>query len=146
MVDSNIKTYIALFEENGKGGYGVSFPDVPGCISVGKDYNEAVRMGHEALAFHIEMMKEDGDEIPEPRTLEQIKETWEDWDEWVKNYNFIVGTITLFDVPDTSVKMTITMPASLVAKIDAVCRKRSTFLTSAAAHYLGENKNNIFYK
>jgi len=34
--------------------YGVSFPDFPGCVSVGDTVDEAVRLGREALAFHVE--------------------------------------------------------------------------------------------
>ena len=89
-----MKKYIALFEyeENGKG-YGVIFPDLPGLASAGDSYDEAYRMAHEGLAFHLEGLAEEGIPIPEPRSLEQIKAEWEDWNEWESEYDFIVSNI-----------------------------------------------------
>ena len=40
-----MKNYIALFESTGKGGYGVMFPDVPGVVTAGDTFEEALRMG-----------------------------------------------------------------------------------------------------
>ncbi len=84
-----MKNYIALFEENGKGGYSIVFPDFPGCISAGDSYNEALKMAHEALSFHINGLKEDNCPIPAPRCLEQIKANWPEWSNWKNNYSFI---------------------------------------------------------
>ena len=55
-------------------GYGVSFPDFPGCVSVGDTVDDAVRRGGEALAFHVEGLLGDGAAIPEPRSLDAIKD------------------------------------------------------------------------
>jgi predicted RNase H-like HicB family nuclease len=65
-----IKKYIAVIDNN----YGVIFPDFLGCVSVGKDLNDAINMAQEALKFHVEGMREDGEELPEPTALEQVKE------------------------------------------------------------------------
>ncbi len=43
--------------------YGVSFPDFPGCVSVGDSISEAVRPGSEALALHVEGMLRSIDDI-----------------------------------------------------------------------------------
>lgn len=59
-------TYIAVLEPNGSGGYGVYFPDLPGCISFGNDIEEAQKEAAEALGLHLYGMEKDGDEIPEP--------------------------------------------------------------------------------
>ncbi|MFP3042152.1 type II toxin-antitoxin system HicB family antitoxin [Treponema primitia] len=58
-------TFLAVLEPNGNGGYGVSFPDVPGCISLGDNFDHAVKMGQEALGLHIYGLEKDGDPIPE---------------------------------------------------------------------------------
>ncbi len=71
-----MKKYIALFEYDENGGYGIVFPDLPGLASMGDDYDDAYRMAHEGLAFHLEGMAEDGYPIPKPRTFEQIKAEW----------------------------------------------------------------------
>jgi len=63
-----MRTYIALIHKDAESDYGVSFPDFPGCVTVGADVDEARVMAEEALAFHIEGMLEDGLAIPEPST------------------------------------------------------------------------------
>jgi predicted RNase H-like HicB family nuclease len=66
--------YIALVHKDVGTSYGVSFPDVPGCISAGDTFEEAVAFAAEALAGHFESMREDGDPIPAPRTFEELKQ------------------------------------------------------------------------
>ncbi|GMO59631.1 MAG: hypothetical protein Ta2A_05570 [Treponemataceae bacterium] len=78
-----MKTYIALFEyEKDKPGFSVVFPDFPGLVTAGDDYDETVKMAHEGLSSHVNFLQEENERIPNPRTIEQIEETWEDWNEW----------------------------------------------------------------
>ena len=49
-----------------EGKISVIFPDVPGCITWGNDFNEAFGYAIEALALHLECMADDGAPIPEP--------------------------------------------------------------------------------
>ena len=56
-----------------KSGFGVSFPDFPGCVAVGNSLDEAVRQGGEALAFHVGGLTEDGQPIQPPRPIDTIK-------------------------------------------------------------------------
>jgi predicted RNase H-like HicB family nuclease len=65
--------YIALVHKDEGTSYGVSFPDVPGCISAGDTFEEAVANAAEALAFHFAGLREDGDTIPAPRSFEELK-------------------------------------------------------------------------
>jgi predicted RNase H-like HicB family nuclease len=53
--------------------YGVSFPDVPGCISAGDTFEEAVANAAEALAGHFAAMRTDGETIPAPRSFEELR-------------------------------------------------------------------------
>ena len=46
--------------------YGAYAPDVPGCVATGETVEECVREMREALAFHFDGLREDGDPIPEP--------------------------------------------------------------------------------
>lgn len=64
--------YVAFIHKDPDTGYGVSFPDLPGCIAVGDTAAKALDSAAEALAFHIKGMEEDGDAIPEPRELDDI--------------------------------------------------------------------------
>jgi predicted RNase H-like HicB family nuclease len=57
-------TYLAVFETDDNPGISVYFPDVPGCISCGDNFDHALKMAQEALALHIYGMEKDGDELP----------------------------------------------------------------------------------
>ena len=52
-------SYLAVFEPNGSGGFGVYFPDLSGCVSFGNDFNHALKMAEEGLGFHIYTMEKD---------------------------------------------------------------------------------------
>ena len=52
-------SYPAVFEPSGEG-YGVYFPDLPGCISYGDSYEDAQRAAAEALGLHLYGMEKDG--------------------------------------------------------------------------------------
>ena len=115
---------------------GVVFPDLPGCISAGKSYEDAFRNAHEALTLHINGLREDGLPIPTPSSLENIEAHWPDYADW-QGTKFAVAYINL--LPDsTTKKYTISMDARLMAKIDAVARNRSAFLATAAEYFLNE--------
>jgi predicted RNase H-like HicB family nuclease len=68
-----MSSYIALVHKDEGTSYGVSFPDVPGCISAGDTFEEAVALAAEALAGHLAAMRSDGDPIPTPRTFDELR-------------------------------------------------------------------------
>jgi len=47
----------------------VYVPDLPGCVSVGETREEALDMIAEALAFHLEGMRQDGLDVPAPGSV-----------------------------------------------------------------------------
>jgi predicted RNase H-like HicB family nuclease len=57
--------YPAIFRPAGSG-YSTDFPDLPGCVTGGKNRVEVLDMAREALSLHIYGMREDGDPLPEP--------------------------------------------------------------------------------
>lgn len=67
----NYYRYTAIFtyEEDG---VHVVFPDLPGCVTFGKEEEEAVQMAREGLALHLYGMEQDGDEIPQPSSLRTL--------------------------------------------------------------------------
>ena len=129
-----MKQYIAFIAMDGPT-FGVVFPDLPGCISAGKNYEEAVRMAHEALSGHVECMKDAKLKVPEPSSLEQVKRSWSDWKKW-KNSDYTTVLIALVPSHETR-KYTISMDSSLMARIDAVTKNRSAFIARAAEEFLG---------
>lgn len=58
--------YAVVFEQT-PNNYGAYAPDVPGCVSTGKTWDEIQANIREALAFHIEEIVENGETLPEPR-------------------------------------------------------------------------------
>lgn len=67
-------SYVAVFEKDPEAnGYTVFFPDLPGCITEGDDYNQAIRMAKEALELHLYGMEKDGEELPVATNPENIE-------------------------------------------------------------------------
>ena len=67
-----MRQYIAVIHKEPGSDYGISFPDIPGVISVGRTLDEARHIGAEVLAFHLEGLAADGVALPEPSSLEHI--------------------------------------------------------------------------
>ncbi|MDE2977399.1 MAG: type II toxin-antitoxin system HicB family antitoxin [Acidobacteriota bacterium] len=115
--------------------YGVSFPDFPGCVSVGDTVDEAVRLGREALAFHVEGLVADGARIPTPRSIDAIKADPELAD-WRHEADFVL--IPLLLDRGSSRRVNISLDRGLLEAIDDEARgrrmTRSAFLASAARH------------
>ncbi|AUC98602.1 HicB family protein [Bradyrhizobium sp. SK17] len=66
--------YVAIIEDAGPDyAVGVWFPDLPGCTSAGDDIDEALRNAPEALELYAEGLKSDGQELPRPRTLTELR-------------------------------------------------------------------------
>ena len=56
----------AIVIEKAKSNYSAYVPDLPGCVATGKTGKEAEREILEAIALHLEGMREDGQPIPPP--------------------------------------------------------------------------------
>ena len=56
----------AVIIEKGEDGYGTYVPDLPGCIANGDTKEEVKKLIQEAIEFHIEGLREDGQAIPTP--------------------------------------------------------------------------------
>ena len=71
----NINYYMALpykmeiVEDKDEGGYVVSYPDLPGCITCGETIETAVANANDAKMAWIEAALESGIEIQEPNNL-----------------------------------------------------------------------------
>ena len=121
------------FIHQGDAGYGVSFPDFPGCVSVGNTIDEAIRQGGEALAFHVEGLLEDGEAIPSPRSIDAIKAALELKD-WRRDADLVL--IPLLLDRGSSRRVNISLDHGLLELIDDEARRRrmtrSAFLATAA--------------
>jgi predicted RNase H-like HicB family nuclease len=129
--------YPAVMEQADFRGYGVWFPDFPGCVSQGDDPLGAIRAARETLRLHIQGMAEDGETIPTPTPAEAIELPAD-----VASYVFLVDT----EVPAHRVsymRLNVTLPEGLVRRIDAVAGgNRSGWLAHAANEQLKRYANN----
>jgi predicted RNase H-like HicB family nuclease len=124
-----MRPYIALVHKDPDSDYGVSFPDLPGCVTAGRTLDEAREMAAEALALHLEGLAQDAAAIPEPSTLEAIMADRENRD----------AVAMLVEPPKPagkSVRINVTLPADVLEEIDRYVADhgltRSGFLARAA--------------
>ena len=102
-------TYYAVFEPSNNGCFGVYWPDLPGCVSMGDNLPHAELMAVEALGLHIYGMEQDGDVLP-PVTLPPFEDM---------SIGGIVMPITIFpeivknELDNRAVKTNITLPSWL---------------------------------
>ncbi len=58
--------------EKGDNSFGAYVPDLPGCVAVGETKDEALHLIQEAIEFHLEGMREEGQAIPEPVSVSEL--------------------------------------------------------------------------
>ncbi len=125
--------YVAFIHKDPQSSHGVSFPDLPGCISAGDTADEALRSAGEALAFHVAGMEADGEMAPTPRGLDDILADAELADQ-IEGATFAL--VPLIRERGASVKVNVSMDAGLLEAVDTAARERgltrSAFLASAA--------------
>jgi predicted RNase H-like HicB family nuclease len=61
--------YRILLRQEAEGGYTVFVPSLEGCITYGKDIDEAKSMAREATELCIEALKEDSEPIPKDEDM-----------------------------------------------------------------------------
>ena len=59
--------YAVIFEK-APDNYAAYVPDLPGCIATGRTPEEVERNIREAIAFHLDGLRDDSKQIPEPTT------------------------------------------------------------------------------
>lgn len=60
--------------EKGESGYGAFVPDLPGCIAAGETEEEVVSLIADAIRFHLEDLKSEGQPIPQPSSKSKFVE------------------------------------------------------------------------
>jgi predicted RNase H-like HicB family nuclease len=124
-----MREYIALIHKDADSDYGVSFPDLPGCVTAGVDLDDARRMAEEALHLHLEGMEEDHAPIPEPSSLEAVMADRE-------NRSGVAILVKALQKAARAVRVNVTMPEDDLEQIDHFAAEhgytRSGFLLRAA--------------
>ena len=129
--------YVAFVHKDPERAYGISFPDFPGCVSVGDTMDEVIANGTEALGFHVRGMEADGDIIPQPRSLEEITHDVEVIEE-LEGASFALVPLVR-DLGSTT-RINVSLDLGLLKAIDDEARSRgqtrSAFIASAARREL----------
>jgi predicted RNase H-like HicB family nuclease len=124
-----MRQYIGLIHKEAASDYGVSFPDLPGCVTAGKSLEEARVMAQEALTLHVAGMIEDGEAIPAPSSLDEIMADPE-------NEGSIAVLALAPAVAPKAVRVNVTLPDDLLGMVDRYAEahgmSRSGFLAQAA--------------
>lgn len=114
--------------------YGAAFPDFPGCFTAADDLNDLPRAAQEAVEAHFGV---DDDPIPSPSS----PESWAADPDFQGGYWLLVD-IDLSRVRSRAVRLNISLPESLVQRIDATAKQRgqsrSAFLAKAAEREMAE--------
>ncbi|WP_227764580.1 type II toxin-antitoxin system HicB family antitoxin [Zhaonella formicivorans] len=123
----------AIFEPSEDGGYCITFPDLPGCITEADTLEDAITMAKEALELHLWGMEDDNDEIPTPTAPEKIT---------VSKGSFVVP-IEAYMLPireemaNKAIKKTLTIPKWLNDLAESKKINFSQTLQSALKQQLG---------
>jgi predicted RNase H-like HicB family nuclease len=124
-----MRQYIGLIHKEAESDYGVSFPDFPGCVTAGRNLDEARTMAEEALALHIEGLTADGEAIPEASSLESVMNDPD-------NRNGVAILVKVASPVAKTVRVNITLPDDVLNAIDHYAENhgltRSGFLAKAA--------------
>jgi predicted RNase H-like HicB family nuclease len=128
-----IRHYPAIIEAGDEPGYGVFFPDLPGCVSAGDTLQEAALMAAEALELHVAGMIEDGEPLPEPTPLDRI--------EVEPDIREAARLLVPVELPAArAVRVNVTLDEGLLKTVDRAAARlgytRSGFLAEAARRML----------
>lgn len=61
--------YTVIFQKEPEGGYTAIVPSLAGCVTYGKNLEEARKMAKEAIELYLESLKEHNEEIPVPHEV-----------------------------------------------------------------------------
>jgi predicted RNase H-like HicB family nuclease len=67
--EAAVNGYVVVVERAEDGTFGAWSPDLPGVVATAQSYEECVDLMREAVAGHLEVMREHGDPVPEPRAI-----------------------------------------------------------------------------
>jgi predicted RNase H-like HicB family nuclease len=120
--------------------FGVIVPDIPGCYSAGRTYDEALNNTIEAIECHLEGLLMDNESIPVGTSI----------DHWISDPSLEGGVWAFVDIDLSTVsgiakRVNITIPERVLGLIDLysknhAIKNRSSFLTDAALSYMESHK------
>ena len=64
-MEKKILTYRVLLNEEPEGGFTVSVPALPGCITYGENLEHALTMAKEAIEGYVAVLRENKEHVPD---------------------------------------------------------------------------------
>ncbi len=128
-------TYLAVLEPSNNG-YSVYYPDFPGCISSGNNFEEVQKNAKESLELHVYGMEKDNEDIPVPSHDLKPKDI----------EGCIVAPVTIYpdlvrnEMANRRVKTNVTIPSWLKDMAEANGVNYSRLLEVSLMDYLGLSK------
>ena len=111
--------YPALIDGK-KGAYGVSFPDLPGVVAMGKTIDEAMAHGEEALRDYAIETGKDGSELTPPSAMEDVEVPT----------GYALVPIPMIFLSGRSVRANLSLDEGVAAFIDGEARRRGMTRTA----------------
>ena len=128
--------YPAVIERGEHGAVGVWFPDFPGCVTTASDMRSAIERAAQVLALHIDGMIEDGQALPESRSVERLRAEEPEWMDGA-----LLALIPV-EVSGKALRVNISLDEGLLSLIDRAAARagqtRSAFLANAARERIKE--------
>ena len=63
------RTYRIMLNEEPEGGFTVTVPSLPGCVTYGENLDHAMSMAKEAIEGYIELLEKQGESVPNPKIV-----------------------------------------------------------------------------
>jgi len=107
--------YYPAIIERGTDGFGVYFPDLPGCTSAGDTLQEAARNAEAALQGHVELSAKYGGDLPRPSMLDTLAVD--------ADVQVAARPLVRVELPNRAVQVSITLPEDLLAAVDRYAQR-----------------------
>lgn len=117
--------YTAIIEKAADG-FGVFFPDLPGCTSFGRTVEDAAANAYTAAQAHVALTQEYGDDIPAPRAPDEIPR-----DREVKEKVRLLVPVEMAAEP---VRVNISLPGAALEALDRTAKELSLSRSGAIAY------------
>ena len=117
--------YVAIIEK-AKSGFGVFFPDLPGCTSFGKTLEEASRNAFTAAQAHIALSLEHGDKLVTPRAPDEIPHD--------RDVNEKARLLIPVELGEEPVRVNISLPGAALEALDRTAKELSLSRSGAIAY------------
>jgi len=101
-------------------GYGVVFPDLPGCTTSGDTVEQAYQHAFDALALHVEGMIEEGIPLPDPSPFNAPLPHWLEAEPGRVERTVLVPV----KMPGRAARVSITMDKALLDRLDTLAASR----------------------